>query len=246
MNRLTCLLIAAAVSACSSLPAPGSAQMPVGHGDHERTLQVSASATVQRAPDRAVISLAVETVAATAGEASRANATSMDAVLRAIRALGIDESMIQTRRLELHPRYDHSRDNREPRITGYVAMNQVVVTVDDVDMVGRVVDAGVAAGANRVSGISFELRDPEAAYHEALRKAIAQARREAEVAASALGETLGPPLNVSTSGFQPPYRPMPAPMMRMDAMEAAAPPPPVQPGELDVHATVSITFRIGT
>ncbi|HUE77348.1 MAG TPA: SIMPL domain-containing protein [Longimicrobiales bacterium] len=245
MNRLTCVLIAASLTACSSLPAPAAAQVPA-QDSKPRTLHVNATASVQRAPDRAVISLGVETVATTAAQASSRNAEAMDAVLRAIRGLGIDESRIQTRRVELQPRYDRSRDNTEPRITGYVATNQVVVTVDDIGLVGRVVDAGVAAGANRVNGISFELRDQESAYHDALREAIAQARREAEVAAAALGESLGPVLNVSTGGYQPMYRTPPAPQMEMRMDMAQAVPTPVQPGELDVHASVNITFRIGT
>lgn len=244
MKRLTCTLIAASLSACSSLPAPAAAQVP-GQDPDVRTLHVNATASVQRAPDRAVISLAVETTATDAAAASARNAETMDAVLRAIRGLGIEQSRIQTRRVELQPHYARSRDQDvEPRIAGYVARNQVVVTVDDVELVGRVVDAGVAAGANRVSGISFELRDQESAYHDALREAIGQARREAEVAAAALGESLGPVLNMSTGGFQPMYRPAPQAEMRMDMAQAA--PTPVQPGELDVHATVNITFRIGS
>jgi uncharacterized protein YggE len=112
-----------------------------------------------------------------------------------------------------------------------------------VDAVGAVVDAAVAAGANRVMGIQFEISDPDAAYHEALREAIARARAEAEVAASALGETLGPPLQVSTGGFQPPI-PMVRPMAMAEARDQAS--TPVAPGEVEVRASVSIAWRLGT
>jgi uncharacterized protein len=79
-------------------------------------------------------------------------------------------------------------------------MNQVMVRLDDMELVGRVVDAAVGAGANRVTGISFELSDPRTAYHEALRLAVARARAEAEVLADALGEPLGAVMQVSTGG----------------------------------------------
>ena len=254
MNRIPCILAALTLSACASIPAPAAAQR-TGPEVQDRTIFVNATAQVRRAPDRAVISLAVETVAPTAAEATRQNADRMSAVIEAVRRLGIDRSMIQTRRVELMPQYERDRmrperpmeqmEPREPRIVGYIAVNQVVVTTDDVALVGRVVDAGVEAGANRVTGIHFQLREPETAYHEAVRLAVQRARREAEVVAAALGEPLGPALNVTTSSFYP--VPPPAPMMRDMAMEqAAAMPTPVEPGELDVQATVSITFRIGT
>lgn len=251
MNRPTCIALALIVSACASVPPPTAAQVPAAETG-PRTIHVSATAEVRRAPDRAVVALAVETPAPTAAEASRQNAERMRAVIEAVRRLGIDRNRIQTRRIELMPRYERMDrgpervEPREPRIVGYIAVNQVVVTVDDITLVGPVVDAGVGAGANRVSGIHFELRDPEAAHHEALRMAVEKARREAQVIADALGEPLGPALNVTTSGYYPP-RPPPMPMgdMRMEAVRAA-PAPPVVPGELDVRASVNITFRIGT
>lgn len=247
MTRLACLLASLAVAACAHAPAPAAAQVPAPEAQ-PRTISVNATAEVRRAPDRAVISLAVETTAATAAEASSRNAEQMSRVLEAIRRLGIDREDIQTRRVELSPRYERmqpGREDQQPRIAGYVATNQVVVTVDDIGMVGQIVDAGIAAGANRVSGISFELRDPEAAHHEALRLAVQRATREARVVAEALGEPLGPALTVSTSAYMPPPQPM-AMRARVEAFDAQQMPTPVEPGELDVQATVSITFRIGT
>lgn len=185
--------------------------------------------------------LAVETIAETARDATARNAAAMDRVLAAVRQLGIPDARIQTTRIALHPRYDQRRDAVEPVIVAYQAVNQVIVRLDDVALVGRVVDTAVQAGANRVTGISFELSDPQAAYHEALRLAVARAGEEAAVIAAALGERLGPAMQVSTGGAQPPRPMMEA--MRMD-MPAAAP-TPVQPGEMEVHAMVSITYRLG-
>lgn len=244
MKPLTTVLIVLIAGACSANPKPAAAQVPVRTDDAVPTLQVSANATVRRTPDVAVVQLAVETVAATAREATAQNATVMDEVLRAIRAQGVPDADIRTQRLELQPRY---RDRREgdPDIIGYRALNQVTVRLDDVTATGPVVDAAVRAGANRVTGIHFELADSQSAYHEALREAITKARAEAEVAASALGQRLGEPLNVSTGGHHVP-RPQPhMERMTMSAMDQGAP-PPVEPGEVDVRATVSITWRLGT
>lgn len=244
MKPLTTVLIALIVGGCSVHPQPAVAQVHTPTTDMVPTLQVSANATVRRTPDVAVVQLAVESVAATAREATAQNTAAMEEVLRAIRAQGVPDSNIRTQRLELQPRY---RDRRagDPEIIGYRALNQVTVRLDDVTATGPVVDAAVRAGANRVTGIHFELADSQSAYHEALREAIAKARAEAEVAASALGQRLGEPLNVSTGGHH-----VPMPQYRMESMAVAAmdqgAPPPVEPGEVAVQATVSITWRLGT
>lgn len=238
MMRFHAVCLGLVVAACSPATRSATAQEPAP--DSPRTLDVSASAAVSRAPDRAVVELAVETLAETARAASAGNAESMTAVLAALQALDIERSDIQTRSVSLSPRYDRRPDAEEPMIVGYQAVNRVAVPISDVGRVGRVIDAAVGAGANRVLGIRFELADPEAAYHEALERAITRARREAEVAAEALGEVLGPPIRVSTSGLSTPPGPTPELMM------ARAVETPVQAGELEVSATVHITYRLGS
>lgn len=239
MMRNAAVLLGLIVSACAPAAGPASAQQPAP--DAPSTLEVSGRASVTRAPDRAVVQLAVETIATTARAATAGNAETMTAVLDALAALGIDPADVQTQAISLNPRYDRRPEVDELVIVGYQAMNQIAVPVADVDRVGRVIDAAVGAGANRVTGIRFELADPESAYHEALEQAIARARREAEVAAAALGQTLGPPIRVSTSGAP---APSPGPMPEM--MSARAVSTPVQPGELEVAASVHITFRLGS
>jgi uncharacterized protein len=233
------VLVLPVLTACLA-PPTATAQVP--DPASPRVVQVSGQASVQRVPDRATVQLAVETIAPSAREATAANAATMDRVLAAIRQLGVPDARIQTTRIDLHPRHETRRDGTPPAIVGYQAVNQVIVHLDDVMLVGRVVDAGVQAGANRVTGVNFQLSDPDAAYHDAIRLAVEKARAEAMVIAQALGETLGPPLQVTTGGAQVP------PQFRMDAMrmEAAQMDTPVQPGELDVRATVSITFRLGS
>jgi uncharacterized protein YggE len=241
MIRLSVVLATLAATACGSLPGTALAQEPAP--EPTRQIHVNADASVRRAPDRAVVQLAVESVGETARAATDANAEAMAGVLAALRRLDIPSERIQTLRIELQPQYDRRRDAAEPRIVGYRALNQVVVRVDDLGAVGPVVDAAVSAGANRVTGIQFELAEPESAYHEALRLAIAKARAEAEVVAAALDESLGPPISVSTGGFH-----VPQPMMRDVALRAAEamPAPPVEPGEMEVRASVSITYRLGS
>ena len=230
------IILGLLVSACASTP-PVVAQDP--GPEEDRTLEVSAVATATRSPDRAAVRFAVETPAGTAQDAMDGNARSMNALISALEELGIARDEIQTQSVSLQPRY-RREPGQEPEITGYTASNQIEVPVGDVDRVGEVIDAGVSAGANRVLGIRFEISDPEAAYHEALERAIGQARREAEVIASAMGESLGPALRVTTSGLA-----TPAPQSDAVQLMARAESTPIQPGQLDVRASVRIVYRLG-
>lgn len=210
-----------------------------------RTLSVTGTGTVQRQPDRAVVLVAVESRATTAKEAAAANARKMEAVYAALRAAGIVPPNVQTISYDLQPQYnqpDRSGGEYVPRITGYVATNMVRVQVDDVNRAGAVIDAAIAGGANRIANLSFELKDTESARLEALRAAVAKARAEAEVVATAAGQVLGSPQSITSSSHwnpQPMYRREVA-MMDM----AAAPPTPVEAGNLTINATVNITYLL--
>lgn len=239
MRRFAAILLGVTASACTATAGPVGAQDTPR--EPLRTIDVTGTATVLRAPDRATVHLAVETLAPTAREARAGNAATMTTVLDAVERLGIDPTAVRTVAVSLSPRYRRGPDVEEPTITGYHAANRVEIGVG-VDSVGQVVDAAIDAGANRVTGIQFELSDPEAAYHTALERATARARRDAETIAAALGETLGPVVRASTGSA-------PSPVSRARTMEAGRienMPTPVSPGELEVRATVHITFRLGS
>ncbi len=212
----------------------------------ERTITVTGTGVVEREPDQAVIMLAVENRAQTADAAAQANAETMEQVIAALRRLGLDRDRIRTVSYQLHPEYarDEPRPGQyEPRVVGYRAINMVQVTLDDITRVGEVIDTAIGAGANRVTGLNFQLRDPERARIDALALAVQNARAEAQALASALGETLGPALDVTTTGRIPP--PIPYMMDTMARAEVAvAAPTPIELGRLRVEATVTIVYRL--
>ena len=225
---------------------PAFAQQPTDRPD--RTINVNATGTVQREPERAVLTVAVESNATTAQLAAQANARKMDAVIGALRRLNIAPPKVRTVSYELHPEYaqpTRERPNPGLRVIGYRAINMVVVDIDTIARVGAVIDATVAAGANRVHNLSFELRDTESARLEALRLATQRARAEAEVLATAAGQRLGPPLSISSSYYFEPRRYRMAAEMGGVAMAApAAMPTPVEGGTLNIVANVHIVFRM--
>ena len=207
------------------------------------TLVVSGQGEVMARPDRTRVRLGAEAQAPTAAEAqSQVNAI-MQRALQQIRAVGIEERRIQTTGLQLFPVYERQRsgDETAPRVVAYRASNTVQVEVENLPLVGRVIDAGMTAGANRIESIDFDLRDDQAAQAQALQRAVAEARAKAVVLASAADVRLVGVQEVREGNvnIMPPPRPYgDAVMMRAEAAT------PIQPGELRVQASVTIRYRI--
>lgn len=212
------------------------------------TISVSATASVERQPDQAVVQLAVESFAQTAPEATAENSKKMEAVIRALRQFGLKQDQIRTLGFSIQPEYDYSsgtpRQPGEDHLIGYRVRNMIQVTTNDVAQAGDIIDVAIRAGANRVTNLSFELRDPEAARQEALRLAVGKARAEAETIAAALGRRLGPALAATTTGAYAPPRPMEMRAMAAMPAEIAMAPPPITPGLLEVDAQVSIIYSL--
>ncbi|HUH13870.1 MAG TPA: SIMPL domain-containing protein [Longimicrobiales bacterium] len=241
MNRSKIIWLSALVPAIAAVPAAAQSL------EERPQISVSADASVEVEPDRAIVDLAVETQAETAQAATRENAERMSALVAELRRLGIPDERIRTISFQLHPIYTRPRPTDtvppERRIAAYRAVNMVRVTTDSIAGTGALIDAAVARGGNRVANIRFELRDPSSARAEALRRATRIAREEAAILAAALDVTLGEPLRVSTSYA----RPMPQPMMavaRMDAREEMQSVTPVEGGTIEVRADVHIVFAI--
>ena len=129
--------------------------------------------------------MAAESRAKSPKEAQRANADAMKAVLDRVKTLGLPGDAIRTSGYDLQPEFDYN--NGRQTLRGYVARNSVEVRVDDITRAGDVLDAAVGSGATNVSGVRFDLKDRTAAEREALRDAVADARRRADSAAAGAG-----------------------------------------------------------
>jgi uncharacterized protein len=209
------------------------------------TIRVSATGEARTPPDRAWADFGVETEAATAGQAADQNARKMEAVITALVRAGVSRENVRTSDFNVFPVHEPTRDGTgEPRIRGYRASNVVTAQTDDVRRVGPLVDAALAAGANRIQGVRFGMRDPDRARDVALRDALRRARAEAAVLAEGMGVQLGRVLDVSTTTV--PGMPYPvAYRMREMADAAASAATPIEPGQQTVHATVTVVFQIG-
>lgn len=210
-----------------------------------RTIAMTGTGEVSRAPDMATMTAGLVTEAETARAALDANSAAMTGIIEKFRDAGIPATDIRTADFSVQPQYFHERTddgNRPPRIVGYRVSNQVTVTVRDLDILGRVLDAAVDVGANSISGPMFGLADRRDALDEARRLAAADARAKATLYAEALDIALGDIVSVTES--RDPLPP-PRPQMRAMAMAEAADAVPIEGGEIELSAEVTVTWKIG-
>lgn len=201
-------------------------------------LIVQGEGKASAAPDMATIVLGVETRNASAAVAAAENARLMNATVAALIKGGIKEKDIQTSTYSLttEQREEPKTGDEKPMPPEFIATNQVSVKMNDTAAVGKVLDAAVSAGSNSIESVSFDLRDPKPEKDRALTLAIEDGRRKAEVAAAAAGVKLGRVLEVSEGyGFVSPAA------RSTVAFEFAT---PIQPGEMQVSASVTLTYEI--
>jgi uncharacterized protein len=199
-------------------------------------ISVTGEASVSVPPDLAQVDGSVTSDGKTAREASDANNAAMGKVLLALKGAGIDEKDYQTSRLSLQPQYAPNRSGPSP-VVGYRASNRVTIRVRDITKVANVIDVLVGAGANEVGGINFMVSQASKLLDDAREKAVADARRKADIYAKAAGVTLGEPLSISEEGSSVPvYRGKMAAPMAAGAQVAQ--------GEETLSVTVSVTWAI--
>jgi len=197
------------------LAAVGPQIVVTGHGE------------IKVSPDRATIQIAVQTRASTAAEAAAQNATKQQAVLSALRSLGLSNDQLSTVNYQVYPeqRYEQGKD---PVITGYNVTNTVVADIRRLDQVGKAIDAALAHGANLISSLQFYSSNTQAARRTAIGSAIENARADADVAARAAGGSLGTLIEINVVAVTPPQ---PRPLMMARVAGVAQADTPINPGE---------------
>ncbi len=235
-------LAAAAIvasAAASAQPAP-----PAGPPSTARVITVEGYAEREVEPDMAVITVGVTTKEATPAAAIDANSASAAKVIAAARKAGLADRDIRTGSISLNQAFRNSRTTSgyEQVPDGYTVTNVVTLRVRDLPKLGAVLRDTVDEGANRISGLSFDVADSSKLRDELRKAAVADAKRRAEMLAEAAGARLGA---VRTIADPPrgPVRPMP---VQAEMRMAAAPRSdvPVAGGSLAFSQSVSITWTL--
>jgi len=202
-----------------------------------RTITATGSATVSATPDKANVDLGVVTQAVAAQDAATQNATIVSSVLSGIRGVLGPNATITTISYSLNPVYNNPAPGQNAVIIGYMATNIVDSTVTDLSLIGKVIDAGIAAGANRVQGITFGLQNSDPIQSQALKNAAAAALSQVKSIAAGLGVNVGNVLQATEGGSS-------SPPLVFTGGAAGGASTPIEPGALQVSASVTIVVDI--
>src|SRR5499427_3972696 len=205
-------------------------------------LVVNGTAQILVAPDEASVRLGIVRQAPNAQTAQEQANTVAQEILNALGRAGVAANQIQTARLVLSPVYaPRSPESRDaPRIVAYNATNTVSVRLENLSLVGPVIDAGLKAGANQLEGVQFGLRNDLPSRQQALKQAVDEARSKAMTMADALRVNLAEVLEAAEGGVSI----IADRVEPLTARAAVAGETPVSPGQIQVNATVTIRYRI--
>ncbi len=194
------------------------AQVP-GAMTHEPAgpqLVVNGRGEVKVTPDRALLSLTVETRRPLASAASQENARLQRLVFDTLRLVGILPADVSTADYSVQPEQRWNQQKQQSELIGYVVRNTIRVRIQNVDLVGKIIDASLAKGSNLVTALEFYASNVEVARRQALTQAIEQARADADLMAKAAGGTVAGLLELTSIENEP----MPVQPMRVMSMAA--------------------------
>lgn len=201
-------------------------------------ITVSGEGKVQATPDRATVSLSVVNEAPQAEAALDANNSITSKLVKSLLQLGIPKKDLRTEHVQVSPKWLY-QDGKQPQITGYTATNTLAVSVGQADLLGRVLDSAVKNGANRIDGISWGFKNPEALLDAARILAVKDARRKADVIANTAGYYVGGLVSVTETSSR--FVPRAALLDSARSMSSS-----IEPGQQTLSVNVNAVWNVGT
>ena len=235
-------LIAIAASAVTAVAvragAGGSTPTSVGAGavaGPRDTITVVGEGTQNATPDNALISLGVSVRRPTAADAMTTANAEMTALLKAVKAQGVQDVDIQTTGISIY-------QDQQYNVIGYRAGNTVNVKIHHIANVGSVIVAAQKAVGDdiQLNGINLQLSDNTTQLKGARQAAMTAAAARAKEWASLAGRHLGKVLSVSeVVGGGASYSPCGAGGQCGGGGGA-----PVQAGQVNVTVDVAVVYEL--
>lgn len=217
------------------------------------TIVVTGQGEAFAAPDVASFSFSVSNDAKTVGAAQDSVTEKTNAILEALKGMGIAEKDIRTTDYSVYPKYSYEQapcvyggycppSKQVP--DGYTVTHTILIKVRATADAGQALSLAGANGASNISSLSFTIDDPDMVMNEARDEAVAEARSKAKALAKSLGVRLGKVVDFSdnTYGASPypvMYRAEASAMGGADSKAVELP-----TGENKVSSSVSITYEI--
>jgi uncharacterized protein YggE len=245
MKKLWTISVLAVVAVCLATVGclENITEVSAVNGEGNTTIAVSGTGILEVEPDKATVSLGVETQSDNVAEALAQNSVKMDAVIAALERRGVPKDSIETSYFSIYPVKDYERPGEG--IVGYRVTNAITVELSDLDTVGNVIDTAITAGANRVTNVEFGLTDAkdQELRQEALGEACGDARLKADAIASGLGlKIIGVATAREGSVYTNSYRGGGFDYV-VYAEAPMAVPTPIEPKEVSVSATIQVDYK---
>lgn len=199
-----------------------------------RTITVTGTGTAPATPDVVRLDLRIGHDAADVAAALSGASAGLTTAGRVVRLHGVADADIRTLGADVHQRFD-----KDGQAVGFTAQQRLRVTVRALDAVGGILDDAAAELGNAllVDQVRLDVSDRSAALARAREAAFADARAKAEQYAALAGTTLGAVAGVVEAGAVPLGGPM-------RAMREAAVAMPVEGGDLELAASVTVSWRL--
>ncbi|MSU54613.1 MAG: DUF541 domain-containing protein [Candidatus Staskawiczbacteria bacterium] len=214
--------------------------------------------------DIAAVSFGVTTQELKSQDAVNKNNEKMNAVIKAIKDLGIEDKDIQTTLYNLTPLYDYpsmlmpsgNGGSVKPDMgvgsspvyigggrvfSGYSLEQQISVKIRNFDKINSVLDGATSMGATNVGQLQFTVDNLEKANAEARVLAISNAKEKMQNLAKQSGLRVGKLINVYEG-----YNNYPVPMyaMGMTQKDSVSVAPEIQAGQQEINLTVTLTYQV--
>lgn len=208
----------------------------------EHTITIDGEGKVVGKPDIATITVGVDSKAIDVATAQVSNTTTVNAMLAAIKALGVSADDVQTASYNVYENTTWNPDAQTYDSDGWVVSQSLTIKVRDTSKVASVLSVAGQNGATNVYGPSFTIDDPSDLKAEARQMAVADAAEKAAQLAATLGVRLGGVVSYSEYSGGTPYPYDYAMYDKAYGGESSA--PTIEPGTNEIDLTVSVTYRI--
>ena len=212
----------------------------------EDRFSISGSGIVYAKADIANIELGFKTgTKKTAAEATIESSTKMNEIIKAVKALGVEEKDLKTSNYSLNPVYNWTNEKGQ-ELLGYEVYQNLSVKVRDLTKIGDIIARGTEKGANQIGGISFTIDDEFALKNQARELAINKAKEKAELVAKQAGMKLGKVKSVyeNSNDIVPPIAYANAKMELAGDAGRAISSPEIATGQNEIKVDVTLVYEV--
>ncbi|MST04358.1 MAG: DUF541 domain-containing protein [Candidatus Pacebacteria bacterium] len=215
-----------------------------------QTISVSGEGKAVLTPDLVLVSFSLISQGADPKNIQDDNSKKMNSVIDFVKSKAIDAKDIKTSNYNLSPRYESVRPDIYPyygnnnKIVGYTLTQSVEIKIRDFAKISDVLAGLPKLGINEISGVNFQVENPDTYLKPAREEAFKKAKERALDMTRQAGVSLGKVVTFSdSSGNYMPIAYGRGGAMKLDSMEAAIA-PNIEPGSENVSVYVSVTYEI--